>query len=547
MINPPPPKPKQTVRLPSLSSLLNGQTLPPPRPQSHPHHQYNSYQNSPPHTLSKAATTPAFYNHQQLQSVPPRNRSPYLPHASTTVPDAPPPLQPIKQPSPPLLTKWTPLPQNSAERISKQESRLMTAASRAAAVKATSAAVAIMAKRYRRPNKRPNAALHHGALVETSTDNRQPAAKRGRVDDNKSSKTPKRAAPVGPMTCSNCGTTKTPLWRRDPRGQSICNACGLYLKSYGKMRPLSLKRAQKHASGMETAASAGQPMPTSSIVKGGKGTCPGDGTCNGQGGGPSCDGCPAYNQKHLPHITRYAGGSSCRRLTAAERAAAIANGAATDEQGNIVGPLPDGAVGPGRVPPDVAAAIAAAAAEANANTAKRRLEQSPSTTTITPSPQIAPLSAANSTDSAASAPAICFNCNTDYTPLWRRDADGNTTCNACGLYYKLHGKHRPISMKRNTIKRRRRGGGQQTTPQLSVNSEEEGGEEEEGEDVAQPTNGGLQSLMEAATMSPPVQPDTAANSEEVDRRRQELQRQRERLQELLKETNTELDSLDNTQ
>ncbi|RKP35079.1 hypothetical protein BJ085DRAFT_14908, partial [Dimargaris cristalligena] len=53
-------------------------------------------------------------------------------------------------------------------------------------------------------------------------------------------------------------------------------------------------------------------------------------------------------------------------------------------------------------------------------------------------------------------PSKCFNCETDHTPLWRRDADGNTICNACGLYYKLHGVHRPVHMKRSVIKRRKR-------------------------------------------------------------------------------------------
>jgi GATA-binding protein, other eukaryote len=41
--------------------------------------------------------------------------------------------------------------------------------------------------------------------------------------------------------CSNCGTTTTPLWRRNPEGQPLCNACGLFLKLHGVVRPLSLK------------------------------------------------------------------------------------------------------------------------------------------------------------------------------------------------------------------------------------------------------------------------------------------------------------------
>ncbi|CUM45344.1 unnamed protein product [Debaryomyces fabryi] len=39
----------------------------------------------------------------------------------------------------------------------------------------------------------------------------------------------------------------------------------------------------------------------------------------------------------------------------------------------------------------------------------------------------------------------CTNCNTKTTPLWRKSNNGDLLCNACGLFYKLHGVLRPLS------------------------------------------------------------------------------------------------------
>lgn len=74
------------------------------------------------------------------------------------------------------------------------------------------------------------------------------------------------------------------------------------------------------------------------------------------------------------------------------------------------------------------------------------------------------------------APTSCTNCQTTNTPLWRRDPDGHPLCNvsscgnearmcgqlisvflfvqACGLFYKLHGVVRPLSLKTDVIKKR---------------------------------------------------------------------------------------------
>ncbi|KAH6592813.1 hypothetical protein BASA50_007864 [Batrachochytrium salamandrivorans] len=50
----------------------------------------------------------------------------------------------------------------------------------------------------------------------------------------------------------------------------------------------------------------------------------------------------------------------------------------------------------------------------------------------------------------------CINCLTQRTPLWRRDANNNSLCNACGLYFKLHKTKRPLSLKSDSIKKRTR-------------------------------------------------------------------------------------------
>ena len=57
------------------------------------------------------------------------------------------------------------------------------------------------------------------------------------------------------------------------------------------------------------------------------------------------------------------------------------------------------------------------------------------------------------------APTTCTNCFTQTTPLWRRNPEGAPLCNACGLFLKLHGVVRPLSLKTDVIKKRNRGSG----------------------------------------------------------------------------------------
>ena len=60
---------------------------------------------------------------------------------------------------------------------------------------------------------------------------------------------------------------------------------------------------------------------------------------------------------------------------------------------------------------------------------------------------------------SGSGPTTCTNCFTQTTPLWRRNPEGHPLCNACGLFLKLHGVVRPLSLKTDVIKKRNRGSG----------------------------------------------------------------------------------------
>ncbi|KAI9228156.1 MAG: hypothetical protein DHS80DRAFT_31044 [Piptocephalis tieghemiana] len=55
--------------------------------------------------------------------------------------------------------------------------------------------------------------------------------------DRKDGRVKVRRPPILVRTgCANCHTLETPLWRRGPSGECLCNACGLFIKHHGRTR-----------------------------------------------------------------------------------------------------------------------------------------------------------------------------------------------------------------------------------------------------------------------------------------------------------------------
>ncbi|EPY49674.1 iron-sensing transcription factor Fep1 [Schizosaccharomyces cryophilus OY26] len=211
--------------------------------------------------------------------------------------------------------------------------------------------------------------------------------------------------------CSNCQSTTTSLWRRGPNNSLLCNACGLYQKHRNQARPIKSEEHQKDLS----------PIAKQICTKG---TCSGDGYCDGTGGSASCTGCPSLNNrlKSINSKTHKHDRSSMSPKPDSSINSKESEASNSEDEQKLKSP------------------DAGTSSKFEGNK-RRASEQSEGPTLVSASELGA---------------TCCQNCGTTNTPLWRRDELGNPICNACGLYYKIHGIHRPVTMKKAIIKRRKR-------------------------------------------------------------------------------------------
>ncbi|KAF4971972.1 hypothetical protein FSARC_1345 [Fusarium sarcochroum] len=100
------------------------------------------------------------------------------------------------------------------------------------------------------------------------------------------------------------------------------------------------------------------------------------------------------------------------------------------------------------------------------------------------------------------APTTCTNCFTQTTPLWRRNPEGQPLCNACGLFLKLHGVVRPLSLKTDVIKKRNRGSGTNVPV---------GGSSTRSKKTASAMNSRKNSTLSMSTVAASAKPNSSSN------------------------------------
>jgi Zn ribbon nucleic-acid-binding protein len=272
--------------------------------------------------------------------------------------------------------------------------------------------------------------------------------------------------------CQNCGTTTTPLWRKDRHvNMMMCNACGIYYKNHGRMRPVELVAAPPRPAAAPRPAAT----PAASDSSVGRLAAP-EAAAHPQPAAAasmelSGDEDQARRRSSRPRRVRGLGGAA-EHDAAPRSAGAYDSDAAGGSELSSAVLLGDGDAERLRVELIERLMYAALPADfdfdgavAGLTSLKKarlsdpvtgeswgvvRLYADPSAAPARPSRVAAKPRAGGAAAHAAGRPGqTCENCGTQQTPLWRKDREsGLMMCNACGIYLKTHGVNRPLGTSR---------------------------------------------------------------------------------------------------
>ncbi|GAA5887347.1 hypothetical protein JCM6882_002499 [Rhodosporidiobolus microsporus] len=150
----------------------------------------------------------------------------------------------------------------------------------------------------------------------------------------------------GPI-CSHCGSITTPLWRRGPDDELLCNACGLYLKLHGKSRPKTFGKnnGSKRSSNGAAAQAAASGVPPSCNNCGATSTPM---WRKDQEGRLCCNACSLYYKLHK--VPRPASLAQKRKAAAAAKANLAAAASSANPAKADLGGSPTNDTPPGQLP-----------------------------------------------------------------------------------------------------------------------------------------------------------------------------------------------------
>ncbi|KAF9180570.1 putative electron transfer flavoprotein subunit [Haplosporangium sp. Z 767] len=281
--------------------------------------------------------------------------------------------------------------------------------------------------------------------------------------------------------CHNCGVTKTPLWRRThDRLHSLCNACGLYYKQYKANRPLAVRPTKDSLiTGADSVQQQQQQLQQylhadaqAKRRKMGDGTAAtGAGSVKHESKDESPISSPTPLKLLLPHPPAHhqqprsspvqvPSPSSSPSHTVEAESEDDAGNESEGEEVRAENDAMDVDTEETRFEHQVSEDDSDDSEE-DEEYVERQPRNSGSCSNMravtpnedTPEPQ---QRSGNSNNNNNSPIIECANCGQTQTPLWRKDTKGQSICNACGLYARLHQRDRPVTMRKAKIARRKR-------------------------------------------------------------------------------------------